>query len=39
MRRSLRPTLVKLGIFAVVMTMLTASLFFIFGQYAPTARS
>jgi phospholipid/cholesterol/gamma-HCH transport system substrate-binding protein len=33
MRRSLRPTLVKLGIFAVVMTMLTASLFFIFGQY------
>jgi phospholipid/cholesterol/gamma-HCH transport system substrate-binding protein len=33
MRRSLRPTLVKLGIFAAVMTLLTASLFFIFGQY------
>ncbi|SEH86299.1 phospholipid/cholesterol/gamma-HCH transport system substrate-binding protein [Mycolicibacterium rutilum] len=33
MRRSLRPTLVKFGVFAAVMTMLTASLFFIFGQY------
>ncbi len=33
MRRSLRPTLVKFGIFAVVMTVLTACLFFIFGQY------
>ena len=33
MRRSLRPTLIKFGIFAVVMAMLTASLFFIFGQY------
>ena len=33
MRRSLRPTLVKFGTFAVVMTLLTASLFFIFGQY------
>jgi phospholipid/cholesterol/gamma-HCH transport system substrate-binding protein len=33
MRRSLRPTLVKFGTFAVVMAMLTASLFFIFGQY------
>jgi phospholipid/cholesterol/gamma-HCH transport system substrate-binding protein len=33
MRRSLRPTLIKFGIFAVVMAILTASLFFIFGQY------
>jgi phospholipid/cholesterol/gamma-HCH transport system substrate-binding protein len=33
MRRSPRPTLVKFGTFAVVMTLLTASLFFIFGQY------
>lgn len=33
MRRSLRPTLVKFGLFALVMTLLTASLFFIFGQY------
>ncbi|MGE2718799.1 MCE family protein [Mycolicibacterium celeriflavum] len=33
MRLSLRPTLVKFGIFALVMTLLTASLFFIFGQY------
>ena len=33
MRRSLRSTLVKFGIFAVVMVLLTASLFFIFGQY------
>jgi phospholipid/cholesterol/gamma-HCH transport system substrate-binding protein len=33
MRRSLRPTLIKFGIFAVVMMMLTACLFFIFGQY------
>lgn len=33
MRRSLRPTLVKFGIFALVMALLTASLFFIFGQY------
>ena len=33
MRRSSRPTLIKFGIFAVVMAMLTASLFFIFGQY------
>ncbi len=33
MRRSLRPTLVKFGTFAVVMMLLTASLFFIFGQY------
>ncbi len=33
MRRSLRPTVVKFSVFAVVMTMLTASLFFIFGQY------
>ena len=33
MRRSLRPTLIKVGIFAVVMALLTASLFVIFGQY------
>ena len=33
MRRSLRPTLIKLGIFGTVMALLTASLFFIFGQY------
>lgn len=33
MRRSLRPTLVKFGIFGVVMAVMTACLFFIFGQY------
>lgn len=33
MNRSLRPTLLKFGAFAVVMTLLTAFLFFIFGQY------
>jgi phospholipid/cholesterol/gamma-HCH transport system substrate-binding protein len=33
MNRSLRPTLIKFGVFAVVMTVLTAFLFFIFGQY------
>jgi phospholipid/cholesterol/gamma-HCH transport system substrate-binding protein len=33
MRRSLRSTLIKFGIFVVVMVLLTASLFFIFGQY------
>ncbi|MGB8402755.1 MAG: MCE family protein [Mycobacterium sp.] len=33
MRGSSRPATIKLGIFAVVMTLLTASLFFIFGQY------
>jgi phospholipid/cholesterol/gamma-HCH transport system substrate-binding protein len=33
MRTALRPTLVKFGSFAVVMTALTACLFFIFGQY------
>ena len=33
MRRSLRPTLIKFGVFGVVMTLLTMSLFFIFGQY------
>jgi phospholipid/cholesterol/gamma-HCH transport system substrate-binding protein len=32
MRRSLRPTLVKFGIFAVLMTVLTACLFVMFGQ-------
>jgi phospholipid/cholesterol/gamma-HCH transport system substrate-binding protein len=33
MRRSLRPTLIKFGIFALVMAVFTACLFFIFGQY------
>jgi phospholipid/cholesterol/gamma-HCH transport system substrate-binding protein len=33
MRDSLRPTVVKFGIFAVVMAVLTACLFAIFGQY------
>jgi phospholipid/cholesterol/gamma-HCH transport system substrate-binding protein len=33
MKRSLRPTLIKFGIFGAVMILLTASLFFIFGQY------
>jgi phospholipid/cholesterol/gamma-HCH transport system substrate-binding protein len=33
MRRSLRPTVIKFGTFAAVMALLTASLFFIFGQY------
>lgn len=33
MRSSLRSTLIKFGIFVVVMVLLTASLFFIFGQY------
>jgi phospholipid/cholesterol/gamma-HCH transport system substrate-binding protein len=33
MRGSLRATLIKFGVFAVVMTMLTAFLFFTFGQY------
>ncbi len=33
MRRSLRPTLVKFGVFGVVMAVMTACLFFIFGQY------
>jgi phospholipid/cholesterol/gamma-HCH transport system substrate-binding protein len=33
MRGSLRPTLVKFGVFAIVMAVLTAFLFFIFGQY------
>jgi len=33
MRTSFRPTLVKFGAFAVVMTLLTACLFVIFGQY------
>jgi phospholipid/cholesterol/gamma-HCH transport system substrate-binding protein len=32
-RGSLRATLIKFGVFAVVMTVLTAFLFFIFGQY------
>lgn len=38
MMRSFRPTLVKFGIFAVVMSLLTASLFFIFGQYQTGSR-
>src|SRR4029077_635167 len=33
MRGSLRATLIKFGVFAVVMAGLTAFLFFIFGQY------
>ena len=33
MRGSLRATLVKFGVFAVLMAVLTAFLFFIFGQY------
>ena len=33
MRASLRPIVVKFGIFALVMTVLTACLFVIFGQY------
>ena len=32
MRASLRPIVVKFGIFALVMTVLTACLFVIFGQ-------
>jgi phospholipid/cholesterol/gamma-HCH transport system substrate-binding protein len=39
MRGSLRATLVKFGVFAVVMAMLTAFLFFIFGQYRTGATS
>ena len=33
MRRSLRPTVIKFGAFGVVMALLTAALFVIFGQY------
>jgi phospholipid/cholesterol/gamma-HCH transport system substrate-binding protein len=33
MSRSMRGTLIKFGAFAIVMAVLTASLFFIFGQY------
>ena len=33
MRGALGPTLVKFGVFAVVMSVLTAFLFFTFGQY------
>jgi phospholipid/cholesterol/gamma-HCH transport system substrate-binding protein len=39
MRRSLRPTLVKLGIFSVVMAVMTGCLFFIFGQYQTASAS
>src|SRR6201996_6104518 len=39
MRSSLIPTLVKFGVFAVVMSLLTAFLFFIFGQYRTGAVS
>jgi phospholipid/cholesterol/gamma-HCH transport system substrate-binding protein len=39
MSRSLRPTLIKFGTFAVVMTLLTSFLFFIFGQYRTGATS
>ncbi len=38
MRRSFRPTVIKFAIFAVVMSLLTASLFFIFGQYQTGTR-
>jgi phospholipid/cholesterol/gamma-HCH transport system substrate-binding protein len=37
--RSLRPTLIKFGAFAIVMALLTAFLFFIFGQYRTGATS
>jgi phospholipid/cholesterol/gamma-HCH transport system substrate-binding protein len=33
MRGSLRPTLIKFGTFGIVMAVLTAFLFFVFGQY------
>jgi phospholipid/cholesterol/gamma-HCH transport system substrate-binding protein len=39
MRGSLRPTLIKFGIFGVVMAILTAFLFFTFGQYRTGATS
>jgi phospholipid/cholesterol/gamma-HCH transport system substrate-binding protein len=39
MRQGPRPTLIKFGIFAVVMVLLTASLFFIFGQYQTGSRT
>src|ERR1700722_20259164 len=39
MRGSLRATLVKFGVFAVVMAVLTAFLFFIFGQYRTGAKT
>lgn len=39
MSRSLRPTLIKFGAFAIVMALLTAFLFFIFGQYRTGATS
>jgi len=38
MRRSFRPTLVKFGVFGVVMVVMTACLFFIFGQYQTGSR-
>lgn len=39
MRQGPRPTLIKFGIFAVVMVLLTASLFFIFSQYQTGSRT
>jgi phospholipid/cholesterol/gamma-HCH transport system substrate-binding protein len=39
MNRSLRPTLIKFGAFAVVMALLTTFLFFVFGQYRTGATS
>jgi phospholipid/cholesterol/gamma-HCH transport system substrate-binding protein len=39
MRGSLAPTLVKFGVFAIVMAVLTAFLFFTFGQYRTGAVS
>ncbi|MGV0716559.1 MCE family protein [Mycolicibacterium sp. XJ662] len=38
MRQSFRPTLIKFAIFATVMIVLTALLFFIFGQYQTGSR-
>lgn len=39
MRRSFRPTVTRFAIFAAVMVVLTASLFFIFGQYQTGSRN
>jgi phospholipid/cholesterol/gamma-HCH transport system substrate-binding protein len=39
MSRSLRPTLIKFGAFALVMALLTMFLFFVFGQYRTGATS
>jgi phospholipid/cholesterol/gamma-HCH transport system substrate-binding protein len=39
MSRSMRPTLIKFGTFALVMSVLTMFLFFVFGQYRTGATS